>query len=78
MKDRVSQEYNKRTVIRRKRFFPLSPVLFALPSDRCAVKSASDLPDQIDHLDGAGGAVVSLVAGFCPGSFDGLFDVVRG
>lgn len=37
-----------------------------------------DLVYQVDHLDGAQGAVVAFVAGLCSGSFDGLLDVVRG
>lgn len=37
-----------------------------------------DLVYQVDHFDGAQGAVVTFVAGLCSGSFDGLFDVVCG
>ena len=37
-----------------------------------------DLPDEVDHLDGAQGAVVALVARLGAGALDGLLDVLGG
>ena len=42
------------------------------------VFSGFDLADQVDHLHGAQGTVIALVAGLGAGTLDGLLDGVGG
>ena len=44
--------------------------------DRLGGRGLSHFSDKVDHLDSAFSAVGALVACFCPGTLDGLLDVL--